>query len=392
MPYTTTFTPSGGEDLFLVKFAAGSHDVVYSTYLGRGIAQGIAVDQGGQAYVTGYTIDDEFATTANAAQPTYGGGIDAVVVKLSADGSQLLYGSYLGGSDRDEGFDIAVDNAGNIYLTGKTASDDFPLANAHQNTFGGDQDAFVAKIASDGSLAYSTYLGGTDEEQAWGIALDDSGSVYVAGRSYSDDYPTTPGVVQPDRFSAAGSDAIVVKMMPAGGLAYSTFFNDTSTNSGVDIDVDSSGNAHVITTHTGVIKFNADASKVLYRTELNIEWNVEGEGGIDVDSDGVAFVTGYRGSGADKDIVLMALTPSGRLAHGQSTGGSSDDRGLDVAIYEDGLGHKIAYIAGETTSDDFPTVDAVQTSLNGTYDLAVLSIEGLENLRLHAVFLPLVQR
>jgi hypothetical protein len=314
------------------------------------------------------------------------------VVKLSADGSQLLYGSYLGGASRDEGFDVAVDNAGNIYLTGKTASDDFPLANAYQSSFGGDEDAFVSKIASDGSLAYSTYLGGADEDQAWGIALDDSGSAYVAGRSYSDDFPTTPGVVQPDRFSAAGSDAIVAKMTPGGGLAYSTFFNDTSGNNGVDIAVDAGGNAHFINTDTGIVKLNADASEVLYRTELNIDWNVEGGGGIAVDSDGVAFVTGYRGSGADKDIVLMALNPGGRLAHGQSTGGSNDDRGINVAIYEDDQGHKTAYIVGKTTSDDFPTVDAVQTNLNGTHDLAVLSIEGLENLRLHAVFLPLVQR
>ena len=108
----------------------------------------------------------------------YGGAIDALVVKLSADGSQLLYSTYLGGSGRDEGFDVAVDDSGNVYVTGKTASDNFPRANAYQSTFGGDEEAFVAKIASDGSLTYSTVLGGDEEEQAWSIVADSSGGLF----------------------------------------------------------------------------------------------------------------------------------------------------------------------------------------------------------------------
>jgi hypothetical protein len=392
-PYTTTFTPSGGEDLFLVKFAAGSHDVVYSTYLGRGQAQGLAVDSAGNAYVAGYTIEDEFPTTPNAAQPTYGGNIDAIVVKLSSDGSQLLYSSYLGGAERDEGFDVAVDDAGNIYLTGYTKSSNFPLANAYQSSYGGEEDVFVAKIAAGGSLEYSTYLGGPGDDQGWAIAVDSGGHAYLTGRSESDSFPTTAGVIQPDRNSGTvGSDAIVVKMTPTGGLAYGTFYNDDQSNNGVDIALDATGNAHIITTDMGAAKLNAGASEVLYQTDLLLDVGVDGRGGIAVDSDGVAFVTGWRGTSLDRDIVLTALTSSGRVAYSQNTGGSGDDRGHSVAIYEDAQGGKTAYITGKAVSSDFPLVDAVQTSLGGSQDAVVLSIEGLENLRLYSSFLPIVQR
>jgi len=392
-PYTTTFASGSGTDIFVVKLEAGTHDVLYSTYLAGGVAQGITVDRDGNAYVVGYSSDEKFPVTANAAQPSYQGGFDAVVAKVSADGSLILYATFLGGSGHDEGYDIAVDDAGTIYVTGATMSDDFIRKNAHQPVHGGDDDVFVTKINADGSLAYSTYLGGSAEDAGWGLAIDDLGNAYIAGRSYSDDFPVTPGVIQEDLFSKAGADAIVAKMTPAGALAYATYFNQTSTDNAVDVAVNAQGNAHIITTHEGVLKFNGDASALLYWTNLNIEVNVHGEGGIAVDSDGVAYASGWRdGPAGGKDIVLAALTPGGRIAYNRTFGGSNDDRGYSVAVYEDGAGHKRAYIAGATTSDDFPTEDPVQASLNGSNDLVVLTVDGMENLPLYAVFLPVARR
>jgi hypothetical protein len=395
-PYTTTFSPSSGEDIFVIKIAADAQTALYSTYLAPGVAQGVAVDGNGQVYVTGYTSSDAFPTTPNAVHTTYQGGIDAIVAKLSADGSQLLYGSYLGGSERDEGFDIAVDSTGNMHLTGWTNSDDFDTANAYQAARAGDDDAFVTKIDSAGSLAYSTYLGGAENDEGWGIALDSASNAYVTGRSSSDDFDTTPGVVQPDRYSgAAGSDAIVVKMTPVGGLAYGTFFNKTSTNNGVDIAVDAQGSAYVISTHEDVFKLNADASAVLYQTEypmLEIETNVGGEGGITVDSDGIAYVTGWRGSGGDKDVVVAALTGEGRVVYDRAFGGGNSDRGYSIAKHEDGAGHKRVTVAGIVQSDDFPTVNPLQAQLNGPTDLFILQIDGMENLPTDFVYLPLMIR
>ena len=389
-PYTTTFTSGSGEDIFVVKLAAGTHDVLFSTYLGSGVAQGVAVDDNGDIYLTGRTSDDEFPTTTNAVQSTYQGGIDAVVVKLSADGSQLLYSSFLGGSKQDEGYDIAVDDAGDIYLTGSTDSGDFITKNAHQGTFGGDTDAFVAKISASGNLDFSTYIGGSADDQGWGIAVDDSGSAYITGRSSSDNFHTTSGVVQAQRFSGAGSDAIVVKLDKNGSLSYSTFFNQTSTNNGVDIAIDSLGNSYIIQTHEDVVKFNTDASAVLYQTDLDIETNVHSEGGIAVDGDGVAYVTGWRGSGGDKDIVLIALAPDGRVVYDRDIGGSVTDKGFKIAVYEDGAGRKNAYIAGSTTSGDFPTENPVQANMNGDNDLVILEISKLETLPIEALLLPMV--
>jgi hypothetical protein len=354
---------------------------------------GVAVNDNGEIYVTGYTSSDDFPTTSNAVHTTKQGGIDVIVAQLSADGSQLLYGTYLGGSNRDEGYDIAVDDARNIYLTGYTSSDDFDTANPHQAAFGGDKDAFVTRIGNDGSLSYSTYLGGVDNDEGWGIALDKDGNAYVTGRSSSDNFPITPGVVQPDRFSgAAGSDAIVAKLTANGALSYSTFYNTSSANNGVDIAVDDQGAAYVISTHEDVFKLNANASAIIYQVEFDIAVNVGGEGGIAVDSDRNAYITGWRGSGGDQDIVVTVLAPNGRIAYNQAFGGSDTDRGYSIAMYEDGSGHKSVTVAGSASSEDFPTANPLQAQRNGPNDLIIHQIIGMEDLPTYFAFLPLMMR
>ena len=153
------------------------------------------MDSTGSAYVTGYTSSTDFPT-ANAFQGKNASGPfgdDAFVAKLSPTGSALVYSTYLGGSGNDAGFDIAVDSAGNAYVTGFTSSTDFPTANGLQSIEGGFEngDAFVTKFNAAGSaLDYSTYLGGGGSDHGESIAVDSAGNAYVTGPTLSTDFPT----------------------------------------------------------------------------------------------------------------------------------------------------------------------------------------------------------
>ena len=168
---------------FVTKLNAAGSALVYSTYLGgnsEDFAIGIAVDSGGNAYVTGLTQSTNFPT-ANPLQASNNGGpvgsaYDAFITKLNADGSALVYSTYLGGSAFDFCYRIAVDAAGNAYVTGLTNSTNFPLANPLQPANAGSSDAFVTKLNAAGSaLIYSTYLGGGGSDVGRGIAVDAAG-------------------------------------------------------------------------------------------------------------------------------------------------------------------------------------------------------------------------
>jgi len=202
-------------DAFVTKLNPTGSALVYSSYLGGDtnfdIPLGIAVDSQGNAYVTGQTKSDDFPTVNPIQGPsafidTDG---DGFVTKLNADGSALVYSTYLGGSDFDAGFGIAVDPAGNAYITGSTDSPDFPIANAWQPAPGLNGDAFVTKLSPTGSLIYSTFFGGFAPDEGHGIAVDGKGSVYVTGFTFSADFPT----VNPLQPGHGGSflDAFVAK-------------------------------------------------------------------------------------------------------------------------------------------------------------------------------------
>ena len=391
-PYSAVFTPGSGKDIVVVKLEAGTKKVLYSTYIGRGVAQGIAVDSAGNVTVAGFTEDSNFPTTAKAAQKTHGGGaFDGVVFKLSSDGSTLLYSTFLGGTDRELLFDVEVDTNGNIYVTGWTASADFPTVNAAQVTFGGDQDAIVTKITSDGNLAYSTFMGGIKRDDGIGLELDGE-SVTVIGRSGSDNFPVTPGVLQSVRDSTAGRDVVIFKLTPTGSLLASTFYGTERNTGGVDIGLDSAGNIYALTIREGVIKLNSSLSKLLFQTDLEMTSSIDGQGGLVVDSEGIAFVTGWTGSGADTDVVLAAVGPNGQVLHYQTVGGSDRDFGYSLSLLEGNAGKKTAFITGKTQSADFPVLNPIQASLSGTDDMLLIEITNLENIGPKLIYLPLVVR
>src|SRR5882762_8523809 len=232
----------------------------YSTYLGGSgfngsgldLGVGIAVDADGNAYVVGWTNSSNFPTTAGAFQTTFGGGtnFDTFVTKLNPTGSALVYSTYLGGSGSDAGRKIAVDAAGNAYVVGQTSSSNFPTTTgAFQTSFGGGySDAFLTKLNSTGSaLVYSTYLGGTGEDDGSGISVDADGNAYVAGFTASADFPATAGAFQ-TTFGGGYGDAFVAKLDPTGSaLIYSTYLGGTDSDAAGNpgLAVDASGNAYV---------------------------------------------------------------------------------------------------------------------------------------------------
>jgi len=383
--------------------------LVYSTYLGgssEDIGFSIAVDVSGSAYITGYTASVDFPTSG-AAQPASGGSLDAFVTKLNSTGSAFVYSTYFGGSNSDQGRGIAVDNAGNAYVTGVSESVNFPTTNARDSAIGGSQDAFVAKLNSTGSaLIYSTFLGGNHGDRGLGIALDADDNVYVTGMTLSSDFPTAHPIqpahgggncaTPPSMFPC--SDAFVTKLDAAGStLVYSTYLGGSGEDIGNSIAVDAFGNVYLngATTSTNfptvyalqsvhqggvydafVSKIEPLGSTLLYSTYLGGGDDDYGNA-IAVDAAGSAVVTGNTRSvnfptyspfqpviGASNgfDAFLTKLNPAGSsLAYSTYLGGQGDDLSYDIAV--DNLGN--TYVTGLTRSLDFPLANPFQPVSGG---------------------------
>ena len=241
-------TRAGEFDAFVTRVNATGSGLVYSTFVGGGLNDfglGIAVDGEGRASVAGVTLSTDFPTTAGAVQTTHAGGSDAFVARLDATGSELIFSTYLGGSDADFAGGIAVDGAGSAYVVGYTFSTNFPTTATAAQTDAGGTDAFVTKLNAAGSgLVYSTYLGGSLTDLGSEIAIDAAGSAHVVGSTTSVDFPTTAGAAQA---SFAGSaDGFVTKLDATGsGLVYSTYLGGSSDDGGQDIAVDGAGAAYV---------------------------------------------------------------------------------------------------------------------------------------------------
>jgi len=239
---------------FVTKIDSLGETLTYSTFFGgTGINEtmihGLTVDDTGNAYITGsnwyYDTDDTFPTSAGAIQADHIGGSirSGFVTKFNSDGSNFIYSTLLGGSSSDWGQRIAIDTDGNAYVTGRTASDDFPLQTAYQGVFGGGFDAFVSKINIDGTaLLYSTYLGGSDSDFGYGIAVDDSSRAVVTGRTSSSNYPTANAIAD----TLAGSeDAYVTQLSEDGSaLVFSSYLGGSGAV-GYDLALDASGNAYI---------------------------------------------------------------------------------------------------------------------------------------------------
>jgi hypothetical protein len=234
----TTFGGGGG-NAFVSKLDSTGSALVYSTYLGGSSflgdgGVGVAVDSSGNAYITGATGSSDFPTTAGALQTAFVGQTDAFVSKLKSTGSALIYSTYLGGSGFDNGRGVAVDSPGNAYITGQTTSNNFPTTpGALQTSLRGVSNAFVSKLNSTGSgLVYSTYVGGSIQDEGFGIAVDSLGNAYVTGPTDSSDFPTTTGALQTT--FGGSQNAFMSKLNSTGSaLVYSTYLGGSSSAYGL---------------------------------------------------------------------------------------------------------------------------------------------------------------
>jgi N-acetylneuraminic acid mutarotase len=471
-----------------IGFALGAYDrsqpltidptLTYSTYLGGFYGDGagsIALDAQDNIYVTGNTVSSDFPTAGTPYQPVWGGQSDAFVTKLSADGSTLIYSTFLGGGGEIDGGDfgdfISVDAGGNVIVAGLTDSDDFPVTQgAYQTIYGGTADLFVAKLNATGSdLIFATYYGNAGVEEPGGftvdpagntymtgyffagpdkfvfvtklnatgsdvvferslgghtpgpgdenansegdgIALDASGNIYVTGYTRAADFPVTSGAYKTS--IEAFEDGFVTKLNPTGQtLIYSTYINGGVSEYLDDITVDAGGNAYVTgntsssdyPTTAGafqtvqgdpriafVTKLNPAGSGLVYSTFLGSEeFSFDGEDygfAIRVNGAGNAYVVGYTNSPGfpvanplqatlrgPTDAFISKFNPAGSaLDFSTFLGGASGD-GAGGIVLDDTSGK--VYIAGSTTSIDFPVVNAVQPTSHGNGDafIAIIS-------------------
>lgn len=434
---------AGLYNAFITKIDA-TGALVYSTYLGGTDADNgwsITVDSAGNAYVTGTTFSTDFPTV-NPIQADNNGNFDVFVTKLNAAGNTLIYSTYLGGSQDDIGYSIALDPNNNAYITGYTESSSadqngFPTKNPMQsdnNSVIGFRDAFVTKINADGSLGYSTYLGGWKNDIGYAITVDPVGNAYVTGSTESDPvlspppngFPITPGCFQPG-FGGI-RDAFVTKLNTDGSLGYSSYLGGGDVDEGRSIAVDSASNNTYVTGFTAsadfpltsplqpnyngdidafVTKISANGSSLIYSTYLGGAKEDKGYG-IAVDSNGYTYVTGSTYSSSTdtpgfplknplqtdnnglNDAFITKITPNGSgLIYSTYLGGKSYDQGYSIAADSDGN----AYVTGFTFSSwtpsppgpppgppGFPVVDPIQANTNGPYDVFALKLASVANL------------
>jgi len=380
--YDTSY--NGSQDVFLAKLNSSGSALLYSTFLGGSepeYVNEIATDGSGNAYVAGFTNSADFPTTSGAWDTGYSGNGDVYVTKLNSSGSALVYSTFLGGTGGDTAYGIATDGSGNAYITGLTYSTDFPVTSGVvDQSFNGAYDAFVTKLnSSGGALVYSTFLGGTSFEYAYGgIVADGSANAYIAGVTYSSDFPTTSGAYDTS-FNGGSYDGFIVKLnSTATALLYSTFLGGTNGDIFYGLAVDGNGKVYVTgdtlssdfptiigaydATHNGgvdviIAKLNASGSALLYSTFLGGTSNDEAKA-IAVDANGNAYVAGYTESadypttsgaydtdysgGVDVFIANLSTTlpdirqPIADISFGSiNVGGSSDQT---TTIYNDGDG------------------------------------------------------
>jgi len=356
-------------------------------------ATGLATDPQGNLLITGFTWSTDLATTGAYDTSYNGGGSswgDAFVAKMAADGT-LLWCTYLGGSGQDYGWHIATDTNSNIYLTGMTDSADFPTSGPYGRGPAFDRDSFVAKFSPDGRLLWSTYLGGNGEDLGYGVAPDNAGNVYVGGRTTSTDFPTTGP--NSTGFHGGGYDGYIAKFSANGMLLWSTCLGGSWDEGVADVLFDKVGSIYVTggtssadfpTSGAGDTVFHGSSDAFLAKFGLD-GWLQQssflGGGGWDantaltLDRDGNLCAAGvtdsadfpttgggdarYRRGGGG--AILAKFDHSGRLIYSTIWGGSQSELPRSVAADAGGG----VYVVGQSSSSDFPTTRGWQMTYGG---------------------------
>jgi hypothetical protein len=346
--------------------------LIYSSYLGGNgteVGNAITVDDAGNAYITGNTSSSVFPLVS-AMDSTLGGTADAFIVKINPSGSAIVYSTYLGGSSTETGIDISVDPTQNAYVTGRTASIDFPVMNAFDSTYSGGtvEDAFVVRLNAAGSaLVYSTYLSGNFGARGCGIAASNSqGFAYVTGTT-STGFPVTASAFEATNFNSGFLTKLCTNCSGASSLVYSTFLAHTGSAEGRAIAADMAGNAYV----TG----NLNSTTTNFATSG-------------------AFQATFGGGSADAFVEKFNTNLSGAASRVYATylGGSAKDIGgadgslnPGKAIAIDGSGN--AYITGATSSTNFPLANASQGVIGGQNDAFLTKLNALGSALIYSTYL-----
>jgi hypothetical protein len=400
----------GQEDGYVAKLDRTGTHIIYATYLGspgQDEIQAATVDARGHLYISGFAANG-FPTTPGAFDTTFNGAGDAFVAELSADGSRLLYSTFIGGSSTEGAGALALNHDGSVMITGGTGSPDFPTsAGAIGSTFHGGTgtfddvpaDAFAAKLDPSGSrLVYSTYLGGSADDGGSSVALDHAGNAYYAGFTASPEFPTTPGALKTSLEPGTTLNGFVTKLDPAGRLKWSTYLGGNGRDSAWGIGVDSSRHVYVSGSTIGAFPVTASAAQPAFggardwfvtrldRSGSSLDWATY-LGGSDydglsptlrVDQWGHADVVGPTAStdfpttpnafqpanAGGLDLGIVQLDRNGRLLFSSYLGGSGDDENGGSAPALDQRGN--IYAGGVTSSTDFPvTPGAIQPTYGG---------------------------
>lgn len=396
-------------DVFVTKLEPDGTSPVFSTFIGgtdTDLAVDIVLDDSGNVYVCGGTSSDNYPTTKDAFQSRVFGNGDGFVSKLSPDGSRLIASTIIGGSWEDMPLGMVVDDSGNMYITGSTRSHDFPTTEGAFDVKQDQADTFVTKVNSTATgLVYSTYLGGSGQETGGSIALADTGSVYVVGITWSDDFPVSKGAKQV-RTSGSG-DGFVTRLDPNGtSLEASSYLGGQYFDEPLAVVMDKDGDVHIMgNTRSDDFPVTAGAFQTAigsardaddaFATRMN--WNLSsivtstfiGGDGEDycpdgvLDEEGNVVIGGYTSSATypvtdgayqtlkeafDDAFITKLSADYTQLEYSSYLGSVDTDLGVAVAAF----GTLNVYVLGETFSDRFPTTSgAFQTQFGGNRDAFV---------------------
>ncbi|MFX0055615.1 MAG: SBBP repeat-containing protein [Promethearchaeota archaeon] len=330
-------TYRGGEsDIVLIQTSADGTEYLFSTFLGGNgldFPSKMHVDNQGNVYIVGSTRSTDLATPGSY-DDTWNGNDDVFVMKLNPHTGTIHYATYIGGSSDEHPNSLVVDSSGYVYVTGFTQSNDFPKVNAIDGVLDGGTDAFIFKLNADGTgLVFSTFIGGDGHEESSDIALGVDGDICITGRTGSSDFPTSDGAF--DRTLNGSTDAFITKIESDGsGIVYSSLIGGTGTESGKCCVFDDAGNLYVTgTTHS-------------------------------IDFPTVTAYDAHSNGGLDTFLVKMNEQGS-ELLYSTYFGGIDDDMPRGMCLDE--WGHVV--IQGGTNSNDFPMVNAFDDELDGEMDI-----------------------
>ena len=337
----STLSQYGDYDAYVTKMNSTGSATMFTAYVGGSgddEGHGITVDAAGNIYLAGITDSDDFPSVAIPSSLS-GLSYDAFVAKIDPTGKNYLYVGWVGGNSDDNAYSVALDASNNLWVAGATSSTNFPLTSTgSQRQLGGGWDGFLAEFDPAGILLYSSYLGGSGDDYAFGIGLDTAGNVYAAGSTTSTNFPSTAAGLQPA--NAGGADAWVAKIAPGGTVTWATYLGGTGDDEAISLAVDASGAAYI----TG------DTVSTNFPT-VNPFQSVNG--------------------GGAHDIIAAKISPDGKaLVYSTYLGGSGDEIGNAIGL--DFAGN--AYIGGSTNSANFPSTGGFQTASGGGVDGTISAV------------------